>query len=282
MIIDFHTHIFPEEICRNRDRYFENESAFSLLYRSPTSRLITADELLKSMDENKVDKSVVFGFPWNNDDTAKLQNDSIIEAMKASQDRLIGFCCVNPFSRDASREVERCLGQGMLGVGELAFYETGIDEVCLQVLEPIMEVCRSQDCPVLIHTNEPIGHEYSGKSPMTLQQIYKLVQRFENNRIVLAHWGGGIFFYNLLKKEVKEKLKNLYFDTAASPFLYDPEIYPLAIKLAGLDKIIFGSDYPLIDPDRYFKEIKAVGLSATEQDSIFGANATRLLNKSWE
>ena len=74
-------------------------------------------------------------------------------------------------------------------------------------------------------TNEPVGHAYPGKTPNTLAQIYRMVKRFPANTIVLAHWGGGLFFFNLLRKEVKEQLRNVYFDTAASPFLYDPAVY---------------------------------------------------------
>ena len=277
MIIDFHTHIFPEEICNHRDLFFDNEPAFSLLYRAPKSRLITSDMLLDSMNKNGVDKSVAFGFPWNNDGYVRLQNDYIIESMAESDGRIIGFCCVNPFSSQAVQEVERCLNKGMMGVGELAFYESGLDDACLIALDPIMALCRDYDCPVLIHTNEPIGHHYPGKTPMTLQQIFSLAEKFTENQIVLAHWGGGLFFYNLLKKEVKEKLKNIHFDTAASPFLYETDIYSSAIRLAGINKILFGSDYPLIEPDRYFREIESVGLSANEQERICGNNADRLL-----
>ena len=129
----------------------------------------------------------------------------------------------------------------------------------------------------MIHTNEPVGHIYPGKTPNTMSQIYTLVKRFPDNKIVLAHWGGGIFLYNILKKEVKESLKNVYFDTAASPFLYDPEIYRLAIQLVGPDKILFGSDFPLIKPARYFKEMQEAGLSKVEMDSICGKNAASLL-----
>lgn len=277
MIIDFHTHIFPEEICNDREQFFDNEPAFSLLYRPPKSRLITASEILDSMNKSGVDKSVVFGFPWNNDSYVRLQNDYIIESINESEGRLIGFCCVNPFSSDARQEIERCLNSGMSGVGELAFYESGLDDACLIALDPIMELCRDLDCPVLMHTNEPVGHKYPGKSPMTLQQIFNLAERFRDNQIVLAHWGGGIFFYNLLRKEVREGLHNIYFDTAASPFLYEPDVYSLAIRLAGIDKILFGSDYPLIAPTRYFDEMRSAGLSASELESICGENAARLL-----
>jgi hypothetical protein len=140
-----------------------------------------------------------------------------------------------------------------------------------------MAVCRDRGRPVLIHTNEPVGHDYPGKTPNTLAQIYRLVERFQANTLVLAHWGGGLFFYNLLKREVKDRLKNVYFDTAASPFLYDPAIYRMAIELVGVEKILFGSDYPLIEPQRYFKELDSLQLPIEQRAQICGLNAERLL-----
>ena len=133
------------------------------------------------------------------------------------------------------------------------------------------------DFPILIHTNEPVGHDYPGKTPNTLKQIYDLIKRFPNNTIVLAHWGGGIFFYNLLKKDVKDSFKNVYFDTAASPFLYDVNIYKYAKEIVGLKKILFGSDYPLLPPARYFDEMKETELTDDEIKKISGLNAAKLL-----
>ena len=89
-----------------------------------------------------------------------------------------------------------------------------------------------------------------------------------------------MFFFNLLKKEVKESLKNVYFDTAASPFLYDPAIYRSAVQIVGAEKILFGSDYPLIKPRRYFEEMKSSGLPRSEMKRICGDNAARMLNRS--
>ena len=65
--------------------------------------------------------------------------------------------------------------------------------------------------------------------------------------------------------------------SAASPFLYDPEIYQIAVRLLGADKILFGSDYPLLPPARYFGEIREAGLTKTQIDKICGENATQLL-----
>ncbi len=276
MIIDVHTHIFPSNIRQNREKFFPSESAFKLLYQSSRSRLIGAQELISTMDENRVDKAVVFGFPWTDIEVAKTHNDYIMETVQKDPDRFIGLGCFDPASPGAAAEAGRCLAGGISGIGELAFYRSGIDDSTLEQLEPVMGMCADRSLPVLIHTNEPVGHDYHGKTPITLSQIYGLIKRFADNKIVLAHWGGGLFFYAMMKKEVKESLKNVYFDTAASPYLYDPEVYQAAIKLAGIDKILFGSDYPLLAPQRYFSEMQQAGLAKNQMDQICGLNARHL------
>ena len=277
MRIDFHTHIFPKDICEHRTKYFPAEPEFRLLYDSPKSKLVGASDLIACMDEQGIDKSVIFGFPWNRLETARFQNDYIMEMVAAHPDRLIGFCCLNPLHPMAAVEVERCIQGGLKGVGELAFYRSGIDETVLSALSPIMIQCADNRLPVLIHTNEPIGHIYPGKAPMTLFEIYRMVRRFPDNIIVLAHWGGGLPFYHLLKKEVKDALKNVYVDTAASPFLYDQAIYPVAVAAFGYEKILLGSDFPLLKPLRYMDDMKRAGLPDAQLRAIGGENAATML-----
>jgi predicted TIM-barrel fold metal-dependent hydrolase len=77
--------------------------------------------------------------------------------------------------------------------------------------------------------------------------------------------------------EVKKAMANVYFDTAASPFLYTPDIYNQVIPLVGADKILFGSDYPLLAPARLIKEIKALDLPEETESLILSGNARRLL-----
>ncbi len=277
MIIDIHTHIFPPAIRRERETYFEGEAAFKLLYESPRARMAGADQLVAAMDEQGVDVSVVFGFPWKNPDTCRMHNDYVIEAVRRFPDRLVGLACLDAGMPGAEGEVARCLAAGLSGMGELAFYRSGIDDQCLRQLEPLMAICRRQRALVLVHTNEPVGHQYPGKTPNTLAQLYRLVRAFPDNPMVLAHWGGGLFFYNLLKKEVKERLRNVWFDTAASPYLYDPAVYRLAVEIIGADRILFGSDYPLLPPRRYFNELRTSGLAPEAQAAIRGDSAARLL-----
>ncbi len=276
-VIDFHTHLFPKSIRENRARFFEGEPAFRSLYGSPDARMAGAADLISAMDEDGVQVSLVFGFPWKNIETARRHNDYILEAVLRHPDRLMGLCCLDPGADPAGDEVRRCLDGGLSGVGELAFYDAGLDQRALESLAPAMEICRNRDRPVLIHVNEPIGHAYSGKMKITLAQIEALVRRFPENRIVLAHWGGGLFFFHLLKKQIKKALEKVYFDTAASPFLYDPAIYRVAVDILGDEKILFGSDFPLIRPKRYFKEMATAGLTFRARAGIIGKNAARLL-----
>jgi predicted TIM-barrel fold metal-dependent hydrolase len=94
--------------------------------------------------------------------------------------------------------------------------------------------------------------------------------------VVCAHWGGGLPFYTLMP-EVRQALENVYFDTAISPFLYRPEVYRYVRDLVGADRILFGSDYPVISPSRLLKEIKTVELPEEDRDMILCGNARRLL-----
>ena len=277
MIIDFHTHIFPAEIRRERQDYFPAEPEFELLYRSPKSKLIGAADIVDAMDKEGVDKSVVFGFPWQDSDTVRLHNDYVLESVTRYPDRLIGFGCMSPLAPAAAEEARRCIDSGLAGIGELAVYRSGLDDRVLDSLSPIMALCRQRDLPVMMHVNEPLGREYPGKSPNSLGQIYALAKRFPDNKLVLAHWGGGIFLYTLLKKEVKDTLSNVYYDTAASPFVYRRDIFPLAVQLAGIEKILFGSDYPLIAPTTYFNEMTEAGLTRGQRQRIQGLNAKELL-----
>lgn len=277
MIIDTHTHIFPEQVKQNRSRYFNNEPEFKLLYNSPKADICNIVDLLKSMDRYQVDISIICGFPWRTPDHAKANNDVIIESVRKYPDRIKGLACFDAAWAGAANETQRCIDAGLCGAGELAFYLSGIDKKALAFLDPVMTVLREKgNLPCMIHTNEPVGHKYPGKTPITLEQIYTLAKTFPDNKIILAHWGGGIFLYNIMKKETKSVLKNIWYDTAASPFLYDSQIYNLAVAAGVIEKVLFGTDFPLLSPDRYYKDLDNANISSLQKEQILGENAALL------
>lgn len=277
MVIDFHTHVFPATFREKREIFFSQEPAFEALYGSATSRLASREDLLQHMEEQGIQKSVIFGFPWEKEEHFRRHNDYILESVLKHPDKLIGFCCFSPLSPHGPEEVKRCLDAGLAGVGELAVYESGLSKEMVRGLGEVMEMCAERSVPVLFHTNEPVGHAYPGKTPLLLREIYDLLKEYPSNKIVLAHWGGGLFFYSLMKKEVRDVLKNVWFDTAASPYLYAPQVYRIAGELVGFDRILFGSDYPLLKADKYLREMAEAGLSSEALELVKGKNAVQLL-----
>ena len=277
MVIDFHTHVFPASFRKDRAAVFSKEPAFKSIYDSPKARLAGVKELLGHMDEGGIQKSVIFGFPWESEENYRKHNDYVLEAVQRYPDRLIGFCCFSPTAKGTAEETARCIDAGLAGVGELAVYGSGLTVKAIEALRDLMALCEEKDLPLLMHTNEPVGHAYPGKAPMTLAQIYRFVKAYPSNRIVLAHWGGGLFFYGLMKKEVRQALQHVWLDTAASPYLYRPDVYRVAGEILGYEKILFGSDYPLIKPERYFKEMKQAHLAKEDLRGLCGLNAKALL-----
>ncbi len=277
MIIDSHTHLFPEPVKNDRSLFFDKEPEFKLLYNSPRAKISTITELIETMDIHGVDISVVSGFPWRNPDLAQKNNDTLLEAVQGYPDRIKGLACFDLGWEGAADEAIRCMAAGLSGVGELAFYLSGIDAKALSLLEPVMTALRENgNRPCMIHTNEPVGHPYPGKTPVTLEQIDSLARAFPDNRIILAHWGGGIFFYHVMKRQMKQTLKNIWYDTAASVFLYDPEIYNMAIQANVIDKVLFGTDFPLLTPDRYYADMDKSVMTPTHKRQVLGENALAL------
>jgi predicted TIM-barrel fold metal-dependent hydrolase len=170
----------------------------------------------------------------------------------------------------------------MRGVGELAFYTEALDSKVVESLEPIASCSRKHQVPLMLHANERVGHWYPGKAEASLKAIYELIEAFPDNRFILCHWGGGLFVYELLKREARQVLSRVAYDTAASPFVYDSAIYKVAVQIVGARRILFGSDYPLIAPDRYFEEMAAAGLSEEDLIWIKGRSANAWLNLKTE
>jgi hypothetical protein len=76
---------------------------------------------------------------------------------------------------------------------------------------------------------------------------------------------------------VATALGNTFFDTAATPFLYRPQVFDSVAGMVGADKILFGSDYPLLSPKRVIEQIEAAALPWESKSMILGGNAQRLL-----
>ena len=278
MIIDFHTHIFPPRIKKNRDEYIDSDSCFAILYSDKKAKLATVDELIDSMDKDGVDISVVLNIGWTTHELCVETNDYILESIARYPQRLVGFCSVQPRSLESALdEIERCAKGGIRGVGEMRPDMQLLDLRDEEVMEPFIKVINKHKLILLTHASEPVGHDYPGKGAVTPEQLYSFITSYPDLTIICAHWGGGLPFYALMP-EVKQAMGNVFFDTAASPFLYSPQVYSQVTQLVGADKILFGSDYPLLDQSRLLGEIRSLDLPEETKSLILSGNAQKLLN----
>ena len=277
MTIDFHTHIFPPRIKEHREEYLRRDAGFAELYSSPTARIITAEELISSMDSENIAAAVVLNIGWRSHQLCIETNDYIMESAARYPGRLYGFCALQPMAAGAITELERCIRGGIRGIGELRPDSQGFDLGSLPLMSNIAELAEEHNLCLLTHASEPVGHQYSGKGKTTPDIIYQFAMNFPRVHFICAHWGGGLPFYALMP-EVAAVLKNTYFDTAASPFLYQPDIYEYIANIIGSDKILFGSDYPLLPQSRVILQIQRARLTEDAKNAILTNNAQKLLH----
>jgi uncharacterized protein len=277
MLIDFHTHIFPPHIGKQRALYCRRDPWFSALYADPRARMATADELVAEMDASGVDASVAFSFGWTDPGLIEETNSYVIDALRRFPGRIYGMAVIQPTAGTrAVRELERCAVAGMVGLGELMPHGQGYKLSDIELLAPLMEVVHSHGLLVLSHCSEPVGHLYPGKGDVSLQDIITFLTAFPTVRFIAAHWGGGLPFYCLMP-EVQRVAANVWYDTAATIYLYRPTILPVVAQLVGADRILFASDYALLCQRRVIEHIEQSGLDQESRAMVLGGNAQRLL-----
>ncbi len=277
MIVDSCTHILPESFPARRKTLSRYDTTFRSLFVDPKAKFSTVEGLIESMDSAGVDVSVCAGFGWTDPEIATESNNYNISAAQQYPDRLVAFCSVNPLWGEAAvQEVERCHEAGALGIGELHPNTQGILDADLAALAPVFDKAKELEMPILLHASEPVGHGYPGKGTVTPDLLMVLVNAFPNNKLIFSHFGGGLPFYGLMN-EVNAALKNVYFDSAAFPFLYRPEVFEVSARAVGAEKILFASDYPLVSQKRAINEFREAKLRDGDTNIIQGVNAAALL-----
>lgn len=276
MIIDFHTHIFSPAVKLDRSEYLA-DPCFAQLYSSPKAKIATAEDLVAAMDRDGVDVSVALNIGWTSHELCVESNSYLLEAAARYPDRLVAFCAVQPRAGEpALREVQRCAGAGARGIGEMRPDVQGTPLDDCELWAPLAGLLQELGLVFLTHASEPVGHLYPGKGSVTPEQLYRFICLFPGLTCVGAHWGGGLPFYALMP-EVSSALQSAYFDTAASPYLYRPDIYGEVARTCGAGRVLLGSDYPLMAPSRLIHEVMGAELSADEKILVLGGNAERVL-----
>jgi predicted TIM-barrel fold metal-dependent hydrolase len=184
----------------------------------------------------------------------------------------------------AIAEMNCARDDGLIGLGELCPWSGGgspLDEEWQAVFAHAIAL----GWPVNLHVTDPASRFFPGRVVTPLEDVIALARQQTGLRLVLAHWGGGLVFHEL-NTHARQALKNCVYDTAATPLLYDPAIYAAAVRAVGVERILFGSDYPLMvfpkeqrEPDfvRALAQVRSVGLEPSALARLLGENARRVL-----
>jgi predicted TIM-barrel fold metal-dependent hydrolase len=281
VIIDAHVHLYPAEVdldpagwaARTGERHWAVLCTRKRRDGRPVQSLPTTDELLRAMDLAGVGRAVLLGWYWEKPETCAWQNRFYAACVRAHPDRLSAFATLHPSAgREATlAEIRRSHEEGLIGLGELSPHSQvyPIDD---PVFAEALNLAGALRLPVNLHVTDPASRPYVGRIETPLPDFVRLARAFPRTTFILAHWGGMLPLTDALVNA--EALPNVYYDTAASPLLYDTEIWRRALPLIGLERVLFGSDFPL---NLYPKLDETPGLSRlVEEAQAGGANAAVL------
>lgn len=280
MILDIHTHIFPDSIAETA---LHKLAMASCITPATTG---TQDGLLDSMDRNHIDYSVTLPTITNPLKTLKI-NDQVIAAMDTNfQKGIIGFAGLHPDFPDIVSECKCLKNAGIKGIKiHPAYQSCDFDDPKMMKL---IDAASNEGLIILTHAGIDIGiyeHNYC-----SVKHILNVIDRLHPSNLILAHMGNWTVW-----DEVESDLAgaDVYFDTAfsigkiknypgATPtpnhdaFLSDEDFVRLC-KKHGTNKILFGTDSPWQDQGYYIDLISNMNFSFKEKDDILYNNAKKLL-----
>lgn len=273
-VVDAHVHLFPPDVIAGKDHYCERDAWFGVTHAAwPVERFPQAEHLLESMDEAGVSMAVIAAWPWVDPGHCRAHNDWLAE-VAATSPRLAWLAIVSPADASAPQELERVRGLGAVGIGELNADAQGFAWEREGDVRELAEIATTLDFPIMAHVSEPVGHDYPGKGTATPPKILAFLEQHPDLRFVAAHWGGGLPFYELMP-EVGLALRNVTYDTAASTYLYRPEVFDVVNRIVGPRRVVWGSDYPVLGQRRFLAKARSI-LDDETADAVVGANAARV------
>jgi len=239
------------------------------MYSDPEAKIATVDDLLASMDADGVDVSVALGFAWRDHDDIVRHNDDLLAAANASAGRIVPFTTVNMADDRAIGEIERCTASGARGIGELRPDNQGWS-LSSDAGEALADAASRHDLILIFHVTEPGDRTYPGRLGCNVDDFVAFTSDHPGVRIVGAHLGGDCFRTHICPP-------NLYVDTAAQPFLYRDDDAAPALTAPPANRILLGSDFPLITQTRQLTELRAALSGDAHLAVALSANAASLL-----
>ncbi len=268
MIIDFHTHVFPDKIAKPTIDFLASKSGYM-----PCSDG-TVQGLISLMDKGNIDKSVLLPVVTK---SSQFSSVNKFASELNNTERIWSFGGIHPDDETPEAHLDEIKKMGLYGIKLHPDYQNAFidDERYIRIIRYALSI----GLAVITHSGVDDGCEGEVKCTPdrilhVLDDIYK-GSTPDEPRLILAH-GGGFRMY----AEVMEKLCGLpvYFDLAYISEFTDTDILLSIIRNHGADKILFASDSPWSDPGTGAERIRSLPLTDNELCKIFSENALRLLH----
>lgn len=269
MLIDFHTHAFPDAIAPRTIAALKSNIERVSNYEATVYADGTKDGLLASMKQNQVDLSIVLPIA-----TKVTQSTTINTYAKSiTNDSCISFGSLHPFQEDWEEVLISLKEQGFLGIKlHPEYQQVHVDSPeCVRVLKKATEL----GLYVTLHTGRDVGvPEPVHCSP---KQLRSVLTKVDATHIIAAHFGGWRMW-----DEVEQYLIDtpIYFDTAVVGDYISKEQYLRMIQTHDASRILFGSDSPWDAPKRTLETLQSLPLSKEELDLITHKNALRIIHEN--
>ena len=261
-IIDIHAHIYPDAIAQ--------KAAISIgeFYDIPMRHDGALETLLTVNREAGITRSVVHSVAVAWEKVERI-NDFIALSVKKHPEQLIGFATMHPQHPHIQKELERAVALGLRGVKlHPDFQHFPIDD---EAAFPIYEAMESR-LPLLIHTGDT---RYDYSQPWRMARV---LDRFPRLQVICAHLGGWSQWTTAY--EILAGRPNVWVDTSSSLYAISPEVAREAILHYGIDRVMFGTDYPMWNPTEETARFKALGFSSEDMEKVLYKNAEKLLHET--
>lgn len=260
-VIDAHCHIYPDKIaakaCAGTDRFYGTTAACDG----------TVKGLLRFCGESRIDRFLVHSVATSPTQVQSI-NRFISDAVKENADRFIGFGTLHPFSEDVEGDLNHLLELGLRGV------KLHPDIQAFSLVDPsslrICALCEKAGVPLLIHTGD---YRYSYSNP---DQLLPVLKEYPDLTVIGAHLGGWSVWEEACDKMAG--IPNLYVDCSSTfPFFDKFKARELILRW-GVDRVLFGSDYPMWNPASELDTFLSLDLGDEANRKILGENAKRLFS----
>ena len=282
MIIDFHTHIFPEKIAErtisalatsSASKPHTNGTESGLIYAMEGSGVTLSINLPVLTKPSQIDSIISFGNEINSK-YSEAVNNILSGSEEGSAPAILSFAGIHPNDEAPEEHLELIKSLGFLGIKIHPDYQGTYfdDEKYIRIL------AYAKRLGLITVTHAGIDGAFPGEPiKCTPTRVLRALDKLGGyDRLVLAHLGGGKVedeVYSLLAGE------NIYFDTAYILTLAERSHLYRIIERHGEDKILFATDSPWSEATRDLSVIRSLGLSKSQEEKILSKNALKLLSK---